>query len=88
MTRNRSQKRTKTRSGHLWLWLVAIGLVAIGGLLAFVNLSTGPAHSNGGLVIQSTTHDFGKVRMGDGLISTRFPITVQSPVTVKSIQTS
>ena len=42
----------------------------------------------GALVPEHTAHDFGEVRMGEGLISARFALAVQSPVRVARLETT
>lgn len=68
-----------------WFWPLAILLVVGSALALVIQGASGPS---GRLVPDHTFHDFGRVRMGDGLLVARFPLTVQGPTRVTGVATT
>ena len=74
----------KSRSPLPWIVLGAVVLIA--GALAFI-LSAG-AGPNGRVAATQQSHDFGQVSIHGGLITTRFPLTVDSEALVTELSSS
>ncbi|HEX2916377.1 MAG TPA: hypothetical protein VH186_36790 [Chloroflexia bacterium] len=86
------QKHTHRRhkAGFLrrnsWLWLV-IPLLLLG--LAAVTLVTlGSSGTTGKVTAKTTAYDFGQVKMHEGLVSTKFQLTADSPALVTRLGTT
>lgn len=83
-------RRGRRRPSWFLAALLAIGLVIAGGLLSLAaRPGRGPTDAPAGvLAAERTTYDFGQVRMGDGLLRTSFPLTVDGPVLVTDLGTT
>jgi hypothetical protein len=70
-----------------WVWQVMFAFVVIGGgLLLFSVFRTNQAAT--AIVPERTTHDFGTVRMQDGLIFAQFPLTVRESSVITDVNSS
>lgn len=68
-------RRPDTAQPHLAVGLVL--LAALGALVAALVLAPRTASEPTGAVTAATiSHDFGEVRIGDGLVLTRFPLEI------------
>ena len=91
--RPRGHQRPSQAGGwRIWPWLLVGVVLAAASVFAFAGRgATGgsePSAVTGALVPEHTVHDFGQVRMDGGLIDARFPLTVQNPVRVTSLETT
>jgi hypothetical protein len=69
-----------------WLWIALAVVVLIGGTLAL--LLSGASRPTGRLTAAQQTHDFGQVPIHGGLITTRFPLTVEGETLVTDLTSS
>jgi len=74
----------KTRSPLPWIALVVV--VLIGGALAL--FLSGGNRTTGRLSAAQQMHDFGQVSIRGGLITTRFPLTVEGETLVTELSSS
>jgi hypothetical protein len=79
--------REAAAGGSTRLWLVlGSALVILSAALFALPRWSGPA--GGTLSPEYTRHDLGAVRMGDGLLLARFPLTVEGTPLVMSLSTT
>ena len=74
----------KTRSPWLWIALAVVVLVAG----ALVVLLSGGNRPTGRLTATQQMYDFGQVPIHGGLITTRFPLTVEGETLVTELSSS
>ena len=74
----------KTRS--FWPWIALAVVVLIGGALAL--LFSGSGRPTGRLTAAQQMYDFGQVSIHGGLITTRFPLTVEGETLVTELSSS
>ena len=83
----RSVSREAATGGSWRLWLV-LGSALVILAAALFALPRGGEQAGGALSPEYTRHDFGAVRMGDGLLLARFPLTVEGTPLVTSLSTT
>lgn len=94
---SRSQRTSRPRRRLL----ITAGALVVGGALVLGTLAfagwrsgridgllTSGSLTGGSLTAARTVHDFGRVRMGDGILTARFPLTVRGSTMVTSIGTT
>jgi hypothetical protein len=74
----------KTRSPWPWIALAVVVLIS-GALVLFLS---GTSRATGRLSAAQQMHDFGQVSIHGGLISTRFPLTVEGETLVIELSSS
>ena len=74
----------KTRSPWPWIAL-AVVLAIVGALILFLS---GGNRSTGRVTATQQMHDFGQVSIHGGLITTRFPLTVEGETLVSELSSS
>ena len=83
----RSHGRAAAQKPRLpWLWIALAVVVLIGGTLAL--LLSGASRPTGRLTAAQQMHDFGQVPIHGGLITTRFPLTVEGETLVTDLTSS
>lgn len=84
---SRRHGRTAGRKTRLpWPWFALAVVVLIGGALAL--LLSGTSRPTGRLTTAQQMHDFGQVSIHGGLITTRFPLTVEGETLVTELSSS
>lgn len=86
MSRSRRSNRPRRRFLIVAGALMVVGALVVGGMLAFPGWRWGGP--GGPLTAARTFHDFGRVRMGDGLLAATFPLTVRASTTVTGVGTT
>jgi hypothetical protein len=69
-----------------WPWIALAVLVLVGGALAL--LLSGASRPTGRVTAAQQMHDFGQVPIHGGLITTRFPLSVEGETLVTELSSS
>jgi hypothetical protein len=69
-----------------WPWIALVVVVLVGSALAL--LLSGVGRPTGRLTATQQMHDFGQVPIHGGLITTRFPLTVEGETLVTELSSS
>jgi hypothetical protein len=69
-----------------WRWIALVVVVLVGGALAL--LLSGASRPTGRVTAAQQMHDFGQVPIHGGLITTRFPLTVEGETLVTELSSS